>query len=273
MQLAINYSPAAAGLVQSGQIDIDYFKTPDWDWLVKEASQHKPVAVHFSLEAGNGNLREVDWSAVNHLAQSTNTPYINLHLDARQSFYPNFSVDTSNPSDVEKVAKIIQSDVMSVVERFGPERVIIENSPYRAEEGNTMRLCVLPELITRVVNQSGCSLLLDISHAIITAKALGTDPDDYISSLPLKEIKEMHFAGIHLDQITGHWIDHLSIQGDDWYWLDWVLNSILTGQCSTPWLLAFEYGGVGEPFVGRSLSEVIREQVPQLREHIKVIDS
>jgi hypothetical protein len=38
MNLAINYSHAAARLIQSGQIDIDYFKTPDWDWLVNEAS-------------------------------------------------------------------------------------------------------------------------------------------------------------------------------------------------------------------------------------------
>lgn len=272
MQLAINYSPAAARLVQSGQIDIDYFKTPDWEWLVNEAAQDKPVAVHFSLEAGNNNLGQVDWSLVKHLSQITRTPYINLHLDARQSYYPNLSVDTSNTSDVEKVVKIILSDVMCVVERFGPERVIIENSPYRAEEGNTMLFCVLPDLLTRVVIESGCGLLLDISHAVITAKTLGTNPDDYIYHLPLKEMKEMHFAGIHQDQNTGLWIDHLSIQGDDWHWLDWVLDLIRSGQYGTPWLLAFEYGGVGEPFEGRSLPEVIREQVPQLRQHLKGLD-
>jgi uncharacterized protein (UPF0276 family) len=273
MQLAINYSPAAAGLVQSGQIDIDYFKTPDWDWLINEASLHKPVAVHFSLEAGNGDLGHVDWSVVEHLSLITGTPYINLHLDARQSYYPNLSVDTSDASDVEKVVKIIQSDVMSVVERFGPERVIIENSPYREEEGNTMRLCILPALISRVLKESGCGMLLDISHAIITAKTLRIGPDEYISQLPLKEMKEMHFAGIHQDQNTGHWIDHLSIRGDDWHWLDWVLDRICSGQFSKPWLLAFEYGGVGEPFEGRSFPEVISEQVPQLREHLKVLDN
>jgi Holliday junction resolvasome RuvABC endonuclease subunit len=63
-------------------------------------------------------------------------------MDARQSTYPDFSVDTTNVSEVDKILNIILSDVMSVVDRFGPERVIIENSPYQAEEGNTMRLCV-----------------------------------------------------------------------------------------------------------------------------------
>ena len=77
--------------------------------------QLKPVAVHFTLEAGNGNLGQVDWDKVKHLSQITGTRYINLHLDARQSYYPNFSVDTTNASEVEKVVKIILSDVMGVV--------------------------------------------------------------------------------------------------------------------------------------------------------------
>ena len=85
MHLAINYSPAAAKLVQAGVIEIDYFKTPDWDWMVEEAQSLRPVAVHFTLEAGNGSLGDVNWDAVEHLSQTTATPYINLHLDSRQS--------------------------------------------------------------------------------------------------------------------------------------------------------------------------------------------
>ena len=150
--------------------------------------------------------------------------------------------------------------------------MIIENSPYRAEEGNTLRLCVLPEMITRVVNETGCGLLLDISHAIISAKSLGIDPDEYISQLPLGKLKEMHFAGIQQNQTTGQWIDHVSIQESDWQWLDWVLDRIHSGECSAPWLLAFEYGGVGEPFEWRSNPEVILEQVPKLYEHIKLCE-
>jgi uncharacterized protein (UPF0276 family) len=271
MNLAINYSHAAARLVQSGQIAIDSFKTPDWKWLVNEASQIKPVAVHFTLDAGNDCLGQVNWDKVRQLADITGTPFINLHLDAKQSYYPDFSVDSTNASEVEKVFAIILSDVMGVAEHFGPERVIIENSPYRADEGNTMRLSVLPELITRVVNETGCGLLLDISHAIISARSLGMRPDDYIFQLPMGRLKELHFAGIHQDQVNGRWIDHLSIQENDWRWFDWVINLIHSGVWNTPWLLAFEYGGVGEPFKGRTNPDVILEQVPMLYEHIKVL--
>ncbi len=273
MHLAINYSPAAAELVQSGQITVDYFKTPNWEWMVREASLLRPVAVHFNLEAGNGSLGEVDWDAVRQLSDLTKTPYINLHLDARQSYYPDFSVATSTRSEVEAVTKVILSDILMAVDRFGPERVIVENSPYHAIEGNTMQLSILPELITRVVDETGCGLLLDISHAVIAANSIGMDPEVYISGLPVHKVKELHFAGIHHNQATGELVDHLSIQPENWRWLDLVLNQVRCGEMSWPWLLAFEYGGVGEPFNWRSNPAVIAEQVPELYEHLGLLNA
>lgn len=270
MHLAINYSPTAAQLVSAGKIKIDYFKTPDWDWLISEAGQCRPVAVHFTLTAGNGNVDQVDWRKVEHLAHATGTPYINLHLDARQDYYPELAIDTTNMSEVDAVTAIILADVRQVVEHFGPDKVILENSPYHGEQGGTLRLCVQPDLIARVIQQAGCGLLLDLSHAIIAARTLGMDPENYICQLPVKRLKEMHFAGVHRNSITGGWMDHLSILEQDWYWLDWALEHIESGDWSTPWMLAFEYGGIGEPFKWRTNPEVISKQVPELYEHIKM---
>jgi uncharacterized protein (UPF0276 family) len=267
MDLAINYSPPAARLVQSGLIDVDYFKTPDWGWMVKEAKKIHPVAVHFSLEAGNNGLGQVDWSEVEYLAQTTSTSYINLHLDAKQKYFPWLSTDTTCKSDIKQVIKVILSDVLSVVELFGKEKVIVENSPYRGEWGNTLRLCVEPDLITRIVNETGCGLLLDISHAIISAAHIGMDPYEYFSHLPVNKLKEMHFAGIH--HIKGQWMDHLSILKRDWPWLEWVLARIQSGEWSTPWLLAYEYGGVGPEFESRCDPNVIAKQVPKILERLK----
>jgi uncharacterized protein (UPF0276 family) len=269
MYLAINYSPAAANLVQSGDITIDYFKTPDWDWIVNKASLLKPVAVHFGLEAGNGSLDQVDWDLIRHLRELTNTPYVNIHVDARQCYYPDFPVNTAKKDAVEIVTKVILSDVMALVNRFGADRVIIENSPYQGFEGNTMRLCIMPDLLRRVVEETGCGFLLDISHAVIAANTLGLNPNEYIVNLPVRMLKELHFAGIHLDKASGQLSDHLSILEENWQWLDWVLAQTRSGDWGIPWLLAFEYGGVGEPFTWRSNPQVIAEQVPILYEHLK----
>jgi uncharacterized protein (UPF0276 family) len=270
MHLAINYSPAAAKLVKASKIDVDYFKTPDWDWLVEKAKSIRPVAVHFTLEAGNAALGKVNWEAVEHLAQITSTPYINLHLDCRREYYPSLPMDAIESSDVKRLVATMISDVTSVVDRFGPGRVIIENSPYRGEAGNTLRPCVEPDLISQVVKETGCDFLLDISHAFISAHSIGMEHEKYFSQLPVRNIKEMHFAGIH--QLDGVLIDHLSILKKDWHSLDWVLARIRSGEWSQPWLLAFEYGGIGSPFVGRSNPDVIAKQVPELKEHIKLLN-
>jgi uncharacterized protein (UPF0276 family) len=270
MLLALNYSQPAADLVSSGYIKIDLFKTPDWQWMVDEARLLRPVAVHYTLEAGNNELDQVDWNMVEHLARTTNTPYINIHLDAKQRTFPWLSVDTTDIKDLDYVYKIILSDVMTLVERFGQDRIIIENSPYHGDMGNTLRLCVEPGLITRIIEETGCGLLLDISHAIITSINIGMDPFEYFSSLPVHKVNELHFAGIH--RINGRWTDHLSILKRDWRWLDWVLTRLRTGEWSTPWMLAFEYGGVGAGFEWRSKSDVILDQVPKLLERVKSAD-
>ena len=266
MLLALNYSHSAADLVRSGHIKIDLFKTPDWLWMVDEARSLRPVAVHYTLEAGNNELGQVDWNLVEHLARTTKTPYINLHLDSKQRTYPWLSVNTTDTKDFDCVYKIILSDVMTLVERFGPEKIIIENSPYYGDKGNTLRLCVEPRLITRILEETGCGLLLDISHAIITSLNMGMDPLEYFSQLPVHKIKELHFAGIH--RIKGRWTDHLSILRRDWRWLDWVLTRLITGDWSTPWMLAFEYGGVGAGFEWRSKPDVILDQVPKILERV-----
>src|SRR4030066_454064 len=262
MNLAINYSAPAAQLVQAGRIQPDFFKTPDWEGMIDEAKMLLPVSVHFTLEAGNGGLDEMDWKKVEKLAHTTGTPYINLHLDSRQKHFPSIAVDTTGESDIKQVYKVLVSDVGSVVERFGAEKVIVENSPYRGEVGKTIRPCVEPDLITGIVEETGCGLLLDISHAIITATYLGIDPKEYFSRLPVHKVKELHFAGIH--NIEGQWMDHLSILEKDWKWLDWVLSQIQIGEWNQPWMLAFEYGGVGSAFEGRCDSKVIARQIPLL---------
>ncbi len=268
MNLAINYSLPAAQLVQAGCIQPDFFKTPDWEWMIDEAKMLLPVAVHFTLEAGNGGLDEVDWKKVDNLAHTTGTPYINLHLDSRQKHFPTISIDTTEESDIKQVYKVMVADVWSVVERFGAQRVIVENSPYRGGLGKTLRPCVEPDLITGIVEETGCGLLLDISHAIITATYLDMEPKEYFSRLPVHKVKEMHFAGIH--KLEGQWMDHLSILEKDWNWLDWVLAHIRSGEWSSPWLLAFEYGGVGAEFEWRCDPKVIAEQVPRLYERLKL---
>lgn len=262
MKFAINYSTQAAELLSEGRIEIDRFKCPNWPDLVREAGAYRPVAVHFGLQAGNGQLKNSDWESISRLLTQTGTPYVNLHLSPTQEDYPSFPIETPEPDQFRQVVKNLIDDVRAMVDQFGPERVIAENVPYRGEAGKLLRPAAEPAVIHQVLETTGCGLLLDISHARITAHHLGVDVRTYMSQLPVERLKELHFTGLH--RLNGRLQDHLSILEADWPFLEWVMERIRQGEWARPWMLALEYGGVGEKFAWRSDKAVIAEQVPRV---------
>ena len=52
---------------------------------------------------------------------------------------------------------------------------------------------------------------------------------------------------------------------EDWKLVEWVMQHIQGKRFAEPWVLAFEYGGVGPGFEWRSEANVIAEQLPRLR--------
>ena len=47
------------------------------------------------------------------------------------------------------------------------------------------------------------------------------------------------------------------------------MHKIHAGEWPTPWAVALEYGGVGEPFAWRTDKRFLAEQVPRLFEMVK----
>jgi uncharacterized protein len=146
-------------------------------------------------------------------------------------------------------------------------------------------------VISRVIDETGCGLLLDISHARIVASHLGMDAHEYMAALPVKRLREMHITGIQvfdqswLDMMTnkgmpehrfnlsenlGRWMDHLPITDQDWPEIAWVLEQIGNGSWAEPWVASCEYGGIGGGFFEATTDEaVIREQFPRLGKMVK----
>lgn len=265
MLFALNYSPQAAALLAAGRIEIDFFKTPPWPEMIAKAEQHRPVAVHFTLRAGRGDLEtHADWEGIEHILHTTATRFVNLHLaaDARDGLP--FDTDAPAPEEQQRILANLHADVAAAVARFGAENVILENSPYRVGEGRTNRVCALPAVIVEIVREHNCGLLLDISHARISAAALGMQAKAYLRALPLKALRELHFTGLHEGE-NGYLMDHLGVLESDWPWLDWVLDGVRARGWGKPHLLAFEYGGEGHPFFdAHSDSQVIARDVPPM---------
>ena len=262
----MNFSQPAATLLVEGRIDLDYFKCPDWPDMVADALHYRPVAVHFSLRAGTGLLHKTDWGLIEQLMKLTGTPYVNLHLDPRTHDFPTetgyVSADNLDPALISQVEERLLADVRAVVNHFGPELVIAENVAYWGANGKTLYQATDPGMIRKIIEETDCGLLLDISHARIAARHRGVDESTYIASLPIKRTREVHITGMHA--IPGGCLDHMPMFTDDWPWVDVALENVRSGIWGPAWLLAFEYGGEGSFFSQHTDPTVIAEQVPVL---------
>lgn len=262
IQLAINYSREAAALLQEGKIAFNIFKAPDWRHLIDEAKQHTRVAVHFSLKAGAGTLHETDWEIIRQLGAETGTPFVNLHITSEMTDFPEMDQEEPAPAHRQKLIDMLRKDFEAVLAHFDASQVIAENVPIQGKSLTTIRTCGEPEVIHQLIEEYDTGLLLDVSHARIAAHTLGMEPMDYMACLPTRRIREMHFAGIHT--LEGRLVDHLSVTPADLDLLAQVLDRIHDGQWSKPWMMAFEYGGVGGPFSWRTDREAIARDVPVL---------
>ena len=48
-----------------------------------------------------------------------------------------------------------------------------------------------------------------------------------------------------MQRLAGRLIDHLPMTDEDWSLCEWAMAQIGAGRWSRPWIVTFEYGGVG----------------------------
>lgn len=263
MEFAVNYSPEAAALLEQGRAQIDRFKCADWPELIEPASALLPIYVHFPLVAGTNTLDGTDWERIERLLRETGTPYVNVHLMA-DGKGPESSL---TPDQRQGMIEGMIAEVQRVVDRFGADRVMVENVPYYGEMADLvgfwpLRVSVEPATIQRVIEETGCGLLLDISHAVITSAALGVEPRDYIRALPVHRLRELHITG--LGMIEGQLADHVPMMPQDWPLVEWTLDYIHAGDWPEPWVVALEYGGIRLRPPWDSREDVLASDIPRL---------
>ena len=79
-------------------------------------------------------------------------------------------------------------------------------------------------------------------------------------------------AGVNNDRIqqfTGRLIDHLPMTDKDWEALAWAMKQIHNGTWREPWVVAFEYGGIGPLYKAVTDRETLAEQIPRLYDLVK----
>lgn len=262
MKLAVNYSPQAAELLNAGRITFDLYKCPDWPDMIETARTQRPVYVHFPLMAGRANIEEVGWHNITALLADTQTPFVNTHLAPRASDF-SMALDATGSALARQLVSAMMADIERLASRFGRERIILENANWDPNY-EIPRLVIESESLNQVVYDSGCGFLLDLAHARMSAVYLGLQPREYVSSLPVDRLRELHVAGTLYDDTELRLVDHFPMAAPDWELAEWAFERIHKGDWPQPEIVALEYGGVGPGFAWRSDADVIAADVPRL---------
>jgi uncharacterized protein (UPF0276 family) len=150
--------------------------------------------------------------------------------------------------------------VEQLANRFGREAIVVEHVP---ESERLAALGCYPALLCRLVRETGVGLLLDISHARLSARHYGCSVEEYIGRLPMERLKLIHTTGIGQDS-DGAWVDHLPMDDRDYEVLSSVLRCARMGRYPLPSAVEHEYGGISG-FVKRySSADVLEREVTSL---------
>jgi len=255
MRFAVNYSTKAGELVKAGRIKCDLFKCPEWEGLLKAATAIKPVYLHLDITVGRDQVHKLDFDKLRKMLDESGTPHVNCHLAGTAD------MKIGSKTDRVKLLKQWIKEIEVLKQVFVGYPIISENLPFEPPIPE-FHLSSDPELISKAIFETDTGLLLDISHARISADTLGIDYQSYIERLPLDRIHEVHITGVR--RYHGFLEDHFEMQPEDWPSTAWAAEQIRVGAWREPEIVAFEYGGVGERFSWRTETWALEEQVPRL---------
>lgn len=121
---------------------------------------------------------------------------------------------------VDEIKRIINSK-LEIIRRDYKGEICLENLDYHP--GGAYEFVCTPEFISEVISETNTGLLLDLSHARVSAFHLGLNIHDYIDKLPLEKVMEVHIS--RTGMVDGVLEDlHLDPDDNDYDLLGKVIN-------------------------------------------------
>lgn len=256
MRFAVNYSVPLENLIQTGQLSIDLIKCPEWPNIIYFGQRLSDCYTHNEIALGNGSLKKLNFENIKACLELTQTPHLNCHLwGSLLSF-------TNSPQDRQLQLDAWMRGIEILRSNLPGYEIICENLPSESHMP-VWDISRYPDLLAEFMLKSDAGLLLDLSHARITAMNYGMDYQAYVAALPTDRLEELHVTGIKNYSSSPQ--DHFEMQDTDWEPTIWAAEQIRSKAWKTPRIVAFEYGGVGDIFSWRTDGHHLLEQVPRLQ--------
>jgi hypothetical protein len=259
--LAANYSHALEVLLDrcAGMVDavkVSEFGRARYEAAYRKLAARKPLILHgigqVLIPSSPSFEAEFDAGALQRALQFTQSKHVSVHLERLAGQGEEFTPETYLG---------LVSEHVDLIRAAGGLPVLLENIPYyRSRTGNAVNdpLTCDPGFIREALSRTGCGLLLDIAHAQVAAWHRGEPPLDYVRSLPLGAVREVHINGPVM--VAGELRDRHGETTQEGYAL---LGEVLA--VHRPAYVTLEYGGIGPALAGWSDAVVLERQLPRLR--------
>ncbi|MEO8392240.1 MAG: DUF692 family multinuclear iron-containing protein, partial [Chloroflexota bacterium] len=231
VRIAVDSSDVLLSLLSRHAIEIDFVKV-DGDnsmELLNEALSYKPVLIHdvnrhFWLNYENPFQDEV-MATARKMLDTAKPPWFSTGIGASaepqgQTLPFWRGADASALQTREQVTANILRNARRLKDWLGIP-LLLENYNYHAT--NAYEYVCEPDYFSSLIEQIDCGVLLDLSHAQISAHNMGWGhPTRYLEALPLDRVREIHVS--HPEIRDGQMLDmHYPIQQSDMDLLRWVL--------------------------------------------------
>lgn len=268
MKLAVNFSEALLSLfAKDPDLPVDLIKVPTIPFpgcfsqfeqglalrkLLPHPAQPGVISLGHPLLQKRFN-REL----VSKIIALTDPPYLSTHLEAALDFFPSFKTEQHRfDQDLKQEMSARFLNSIDLVKKATGLQLLLENFPYYSWWRH-YKLGSDPSFIAEVCEAGDCGFLLDIAHARCSAWNFGISVEQYLESLPLSRLVEIHLAGVTL-RTEGIRDTHTKLSNEDYQLLEFVLGK------TDPQIITIEYGGLPDQIINLKYeTEPLRRNDPQ----------
>ncbi|MGD9588442.1 MAG: DUF692 domain-containing protein [Pyrinomonadaceae bacterium] len=158
-------------------------------------SEHFPLVPH-SLDLSLGSAEGIDDAYLDKLAEvieRVRPPWFSDHICFTRS--GGVSIGHLAPLPFTREALDVLNQNIEKVKKCIPKPLILENITYNVRFPSSEM--TEGEFISTLLGETGCGMLLDVTNLYINSVNLGYDWRDYLDSIPLEQVVQVHFVGSH----------------------------------------------------------------------------
>jgi uncharacterized protein (UPF0276 family) len=171
----------------------NFLANPHATELLIELSKHYPISVH-TVGISIGSASGIDFDhlrRIRELVERIDPVFVSGHL-AWSTHGDEYLNDLLPLPFNEETLQLVTKHVQEVQNVLGRPYMVENPSSYVGFRTSTM---IEAEFLTRLVDNTGCRLLCDVSNVYLSAHNMGYNAHEYIDSLPANAIDELHLGG------------------------------------------------------------------------------